>query len=324
MSATVRVINRASDRAGWPERLLRAGHRVEVAPIRAPADLKALGRKRPDLIAIDLERAPAHGRDLGLALRNQASTRQIPLLFVDGTDKVRAQLAELLPDAVQTVGRRIRRGVRQALAARPAAPVGAVSVMAGYSGTPLPKRLGIKPGGVVQLVRAPSGFEALLDPLPEGVRVRRRGHGAPDVTVWFVRSARELDGEISDRAARVDADRLWIAWPKKTSALAADVTERGVRAAGLDQGLVDFKICAIDADWSGLCFTRRRTTRARLGDRRQEVAGGLRRSVLFIPLLCASRGVAGSGGSRSESATSGPRWPAGPRPRGRCAFPTCG
>ncbi len=123
----------------------------------------------------------------------------------------------------------------------------------------MPKKLGVKSGSTVRLVGAPRDFETTLGTLPEGVTLRRRGEGPRDVTIWFTRRLRELEHGIEQMAGRVTTDRLWIVWAKKTSPLAADVSEREVRAAGLDHGLVDFKICAVDADWSGLLFSRRKT-----------------------------------------------------------------
>jgi hypothetical protein len=79
--------------------------------------------------------------------------------------------------------------------------------------------------------------------------------------LWFVRSRQALDSGLSAMAARAAAGRLWICWPKRDSAPAAGVTQNAVRAAGLAAGLVDFKICAIDARWSGLCFVRRKPAR---------------------------------------------------------------
>jgi hypothetical protein len=127
--------------------------------------------------------------------------------------------------------------------------------MAGYSGTPLPKKLGIKPGSTVALLAAPAGFE--LGELPDGASVRLDARGRADLVVWFVGARRELRPERLRRLA--DGRPLWIAWPKKASGVQTDLTENVVRDAGLAQGLVDTKVCAIDETWSGLLFWRRRS-----------------------------------------------------------------
>ena len=254
----IRVLNRHAESESWIVRLREAGYDVDGRPIRAPGDLEALGSTVPAAVAIDLARAPAHGRDLGLAVRQMKTTRQVPLVFVEGSPQQVQQLRSLLPDAVCTSGRGIRGAVRRAIARPPRNPVRPASVLAGYSGTPLPKKLGIKPGSTVCLVGAPRDFDTTLGALPEAVTLRRRGDGPRDLTIWFTRRLHELERGIDRMAGRVTTDKLWIVWAKKTSPLAADVSERDVRAAGLDHGLVDFKICAVDADWSGLLFSRRK------------------------------------------------------------------
>ena len=130
---------------------------------------------------------------------------------------------------------------------------------AGYSGTPLPRKLGIKEGATVVLVSAPGAFESTLGELPEGVRLRLGNRGAREITIWFVSSERELGRRFDAIAGAVGEGTLWVAWPKQTSRLAGDMTEDSVRDVALPKGLVDTKVCAIDDDWSGLRLTRRRS-----------------------------------------------------------------
>lgn len=128
--------------------------------------------------------------------------------------------------------------------------------MAGYSGTPLPRKLGIKPNAPVALIGAPEDFELTLDRLPEGASLHRDGRPA-DLSLWFVTSRSQLEGGIEAMSARAEGGGLWIAWPKKASGVSTDLSESVVRETGLAAGLVDFKICAIDRVWSGLRFSRR-------------------------------------------------------------------
>jgi hypothetical protein len=135
---------------------------------------------------------------------------------------------------------------------------------AGYSGTPLPRKLGIKEGHRVGLVQAPPGFT--LDELPNHVTLHRglRGTKPYDVLVFFTRSRTELSRKFPVLASRLAQNGgLWISWPKKASGVATDVSESDVREIGLGSGLVDNKICAVDATWSGLRFV------IRLQNRRQ-------------------------------------------------------
>jgi hypothetical protein len=125
-------------------------------------------------------------------------------------------------------------------------------VTAGYSGTPLPKKLGIKPGHRVLLVDAPAGFG--LDPLPADVTIDDKPNAVSyDVIVAFCPDAAALTDGFGDWRARLDsAGGLWIAWPKKSSGVPTDLTENAVRDLGLAAGVVDNKVCAIDDTWSGL------------------------------------------------------------------------
>ena len=140
--------------------------------------------------------------------------------------------------------------------------------MAGYSGTPLPRKLGLKAGARLGLAGAPSNFLATLGELPEGVTtVDAKGRSGPfDVIVFFARSTRDLETAFASLREKLDvAGGLWISWPKKLSGVATDLTEASVRAIGLGTGLVDNKVCAIDDVWSGLRFVVRLADRPKRG-----------------------------------------------------------
>jgi len=125
---------------------------------------------------------------------------------------------------------------------------------AGYSGTPLPRKLGIRAGARLALIGAPDGFDATLGELPEAVAVRRRVGGQPlDVIVAFFSRRALLERRLPALSGALHpAGGLWIAWPKRASGVPTDVTEDVVRTLGLAAGLVDNKVCAIDEVWSGL------------------------------------------------------------------------
>ena len=130
--------------------------------------------------------------------------------------------------------------------------------MAGYSGTPLPKKLGIKEKQRVALVNAPADFAATLGDLPTGAEVIKHARAPLDVIVFFTKSESELWKRFGDLAAKLaPAGGLWIGWPKKASGVTTDLTENIIRQIGLEAGLVDNKVCAIDETWSGLRFVIR-------------------------------------------------------------------
>jgi hypothetical protein len=129
---------------------------------------------------------------------------------------------------------------------------------AGYSGTPLPRKLGIKPQARLGVIGAPPGFDEVLGDLPPGVSVHRRLRGTFDVLVAFVRTRSELERRLPALKQALDqAGGLWVAWPKRSSGVATDLSDGNVRDVGLGIGLVDNKVCAIDTTWSGLRFVYR-------------------------------------------------------------------
>ncbi len=125
--------------------------------------------------------------------------------------------------------------------------------MAGYSGTPLVKKIGIKPGHRLAIINAPDGFEKELRPLPQGIESSAR---APlDVAILFAANRSVLEKSLESLAAKLaPAGMLWVSWPKKAAGMASDLTEDGVRKMGLMAGLVDVKVCAVNEVWSGLKF----------------------------------------------------------------------
>lgn len=134
----------------------------------------------------------------------------------------------------------------------------AASSTAGYSATPLLRKLGIKSDSTVVVLGAPESFDKALGELPPAAKLRRVNQGYRDLTIWFVRSRAELRRRLPAVVRSLRDGGLWIAWPKRSSAIESDLTEDVLREEVLPTGLVDHKVCAIDEDWSGLRFARRR------------------------------------------------------------------
>jgi CheY-like chemotaxis protein len=241
--------------------LRKAGHRVQTVWPDGMLGLAALRKDPPDAIVIDLARQPSQGLALATALRQLKATRGVPLVFVEGDPERTARVKAALPDAVYATWRGVRGAIKRASSRPPSKPV-VPSTMAGYAGTPLPKKLGIKPGSVVALLGAPNSFEETLGALPEGANLRRDARRSANVVLLFVRSRADLGKRFATAARTMgDPGALWIAWPKKASGIATDLGANEVRDFGLTSGLVDYKIAAIDDTWSGLCFARRKKRR---------------------------------------------------------------
>jgi hypothetical protein len=135
----------------------------------------------------------------------------------------------------------------------------------GYSGTPLLKKLGIKPGARVLLVNAPADYLARLGPLPAGVTVLIAPEDVLDFVQLFSRESAEVTVWLPRlKAALAPAGAIWISWPKRAARIPTDLSENVIRDLGLRHGLVDVKVCAVDESWSGLKFVYRLQDRAAL------------------------------------------------------------
>jgi hypothetical protein len=229
---------------------------------------RAVRDEPPSAVLIDLSRLPSQGRDVALALRLNKITRRIPIVFVDGLPEKVLTVRESLPDAIystwthlaEDLERAFSRPARKAVPALEAAARKATMVpetpVPALSGKALPAKLGIKPNSSVTILGAPTGFEDELEPLPAGVTLRRQLGQDSDVTLWFIRSRRELSQNIALRAQRLGAGHLWLIWPKKASGQSGELSEDVIRDLALVEGLVDIKVAVIDDTWSGLLLSQ--------------------------------------------------------------------
>ncbi len=239
-------------------KLSEAGYSIKAGPM-TEALRKKLVKDPPKAIIIDLNRAPATGRDLGLYLRVQKATRQCLLIYLGGTAAKVAGIRALLPDAIFTDADDLIGALEAGLAHPPAEPHVPDSVFAGYAGRPLSAKLGIKAGMQIALVDAPDGALNAIEPLPEEVEVSHSLQKQPDIALWFTRSEEDLRHRLPDTLKRVSDGKLWVLWPKQGSGVEGDLTQPVVRKHGLDAGWVDFKVCSFDDTWTGLCFTARKS-----------------------------------------------------------------
>lgn len=248
----------ARDRA---ELLRRSGHRVTVPAELSSRGLRAVRDAPPEAFVVDLDRRPAQGREVAAWLRRAASTRNVPIVFAGGDAAATARARETLPDAVFTGWSRVRSAVRRAVreAARGPGARAVVPAAAGFgTGTPLPRKLGIRAGTTVALLGAPPRFRRTLAPWPDRVRVTTAARGRADLVVLFARSRADLRRRLPPAQRCVaPGGSLWIAWPKRGSRIAGDLTQQVVRDTGLTSGWVDYKIARFDETWAGLRFAHR-------------------------------------------------------------------
>lgn len=240
-------------------RLSALGYDVAGDVMDAPAVMKTLRRDPPDAVVIDLTRLPAHGREMARSIRLSKSTRALPLVFVGGEPEKVARVRELLPDAGFSSWNGVGRAIETALSDAPPEPVVPPYHPGAYTDRPVAVKLGIKAGTTVGVINAPGDFPALVASAGiERVKLRANAKGDCELIVLFARSTEEFDRSFHGTARRMDFQALWIAWPKRTSGVKTDLTQNNVRDAGRAGGMIDSKICGIDATWSALKFTRRK------------------------------------------------------------------
>lgn len=213
----------------------------------------------PEAVVLDLDRLPSHSRAVGTVLRDSNSTRHLPLVFAGGVpDKVERMRGEL-PDALFTAWERVGDAIRSAIAYPVANPVKARSHADRSAATPPAKKLDIRPGMQVAMLGGFDGFEQLLGDLPEGAALGERFTAETGLGLYFVRSARDLANAYDHAATRLPkAASFWIIHPKQTKTLRTDFNQNDVREVGLKTGFVDYKGCAVNADWSGLKIARKK------------------------------------------------------------------
>ena len=239
--------------------LKAAGFSVDASPLETGGVIGHFRAQPPAAVLIDLDRLPSHGREVAVALRNSKSTRHIPIVFAGGLEEKVERIRGELPDAEFTGWSGVVRTLKKALRSAPAEPVQPVPHMQRYAGSSLPKKLGIAAKTKTALLGAPDDFVETLGELPEGVELQTRLTTDTRLAIWFVRSRQELESEADLVSARLPAgSSIWIVHPKQTGRYRVDFNQNDVRAAGLAAGLVDYKVCAVDADWSGLKFTHKK------------------------------------------------------------------
>ena len=233
-------------------KLRAAGYAVLYNARTQSPSVREIQESVPAAVVIDLSRMPSHGRAVGAWLRGSKGARHIPLVFVGGDAAKVATLRQEIPDAVYTTLAGIRGALKKAIANPPSDPVVPRQMIQGYERRTTAQKLGIREGSMVGLIDPPDDYLRVLGELPQDVVMEEDPSHDCAVTLWFVHDAGEYAAALPTGRALAARTRLWIIWQK---ARRGGLNGSFVREAALSIGLVDYKICSLDAVWSGMAFT---------------------------------------------------------------------
>jgi hypothetical protein len=249
----------ASERA---ELLRKAGAKVDASVFNPAGMITRLRQDPPAVVVIDLDRLPSHGRAVAVMLRTSKSLRHIPIVFAGGVEEKIARVREEIPDGIFTSWTKAGAAVKRAMKKAPAVvaqPPMPAPYMQRYAGSTLAKKLDLKAGLKTVLIGAEEGFVESLGDLPEGFEFETRISAETRLMLWFVRASHEMVHAFEILGMRmVQGCSAWIIYPKQAGRYKVDFNGNDIRAAGIAVGLVDYKICAVDADWSGMKFARKK------------------------------------------------------------------
>lgn len=250
-------------------KLLReAKFEVDYSDQMIPGILRSLKVDPPAAVVIDLSRMPSHGREVAIALRGAKATRLLPIVFCDGDKEKVEALRKKLPDAAYTVRSKLIAAIHREIR-RPrssgsgTAPVVPAQMMERYGDRTAPEKLGIAAGSKLGLFALPKRAPAVLNQLPANVDLVEDELDQCGVVLCFAETVPGLQAAL-DQVRRLTAAgagiKTWVLWPKKSAAASGQgLTQQLIREQGALLGLVDYKICSVDAVWSGMLFTLRRS-----------------------------------------------------------------
>lgn len=252
---TVRVIHW---KEGEAQPLLKAcraaGFDVEYDEGDGGIITRAIRTKPPDVLVIDLSRLPSHGREVAIWLRNTKGTRNIPIVFANGDPEKVEGVRQRLPDATYSETAKIAAALKRLVKSAPKRDLATPAPMMERSREKsAAEKLGIAAGATVAIVEPPRDFPNLLGTLPAGVEFAE--DDAP-LTLWFVHDRESLFNNLREIRTAAGHTKLWLLWRKGAKGEA--LTQNALREITREVGLVDYKICAVDARWSAMLFARKK------------------------------------------------------------------
>jgi hypothetical protein len=257
---TIKLLSWHDDVARKTASLKQTGLHIDASPlIKTSGVVGQLAHLNPAALVLDLDKLPSTAREIALALRSSKSARHIPILFAGGlpekTDRIRSEN----PDAAYATWSEAPKALAALLQHPPSIPT--IAPLRDFSATPLPKKLGIGNSMHVALIAAPDGFEELLGDLPESTALITRITPKTSLALCFIRSLEDLAATLDMLTLRLPKQAsVWIVHPKRTPNHHVDFNQNHVRDAALAAGLVDYKVCSVDADWSALKFAHRKAS----------------------------------------------------------------
>jgi hypothetical protein len=254
---TIKLISWHEDVKAKAAALKQAGVRIDATPlIRLSGVVGDLARLNPAVLVLDLDKLPSNSREIALALRSSKSACHIPILFAGGTAEKIVRIRSEHPDGIFTNWSEARQTLATLLRRPPSMPHAIPP--RDFSATPLLKKLGIRAGMEIVLIAAPDGFGDLLGDPPENSSLVTRLSAKTGLALCFVRSMKDLAGALELLTLRLPKQAsAWIVHPKRTGKYQVDFNQNDVRNHSLAVGLVDYKVCSIDDNWSALKFARR-------------------------------------------------------------------
>ena len=254
----VRIIHWRPEEAGpLLDTVRSAGFEPEYdGEMNGPAVSRAIRASMPDAVLIDLSRLPSHGREIGIWLRGLKYTREIPLLFVNGEGEKLERVRHDLPDASYATMAALAAALKSACKGPARGAIVPPQMMERYKGKPNAQKLGIVAGSTVAVIGAPREYASTLGPLPEGVEVFEDPRKVCAVTLWYILDHGALPDSLPRMRTSAPKTKLWIVWRKGAQ---GRVSQNSIRETAIEGGLVDYKICSLDTQWSGILFARKKS-----------------------------------------------------------------
>jgi CheY-like chemotaxis protein len=239
--------------------LKAAGFAADSSPMQGSGIVGQMREFSPDAVVIDLDRLPSQGREMAIMLRGSKSTRHIPIVFAGGQPEKVARIRAESPDAVYASWNAIEEAIVLAITTPPQNPVRATPHMQRWNDSNLVRKLGVAPKMQISIIGAPDGFEEILGDLPEGVSTSTRLGKQAKLVLYFVRTSDDLNKALEHLAGQLpQGSSVWIIHPKLSPRAKRDFNQNDVRDRALPLGLVDYKVCSVSEEWSGLKFAWRK------------------------------------------------------------------